>query len=107
LNFCPRCEAPLTSFAFTGPGERLKAGWWLARRLTSHPVSRTVYGGILAGFGFTSVAVIFLLVQDRSVPSACWLGFFLFLDFLFLRKVHGQYEAGKHRALRSTRREQE
>jgi hypothetical protein len=71
-NFCADCGAPLSSYAATGPLERVFAEGHVYRRAVAEPKSLLVVIGVWVLFGMTVTAGImpFLLTpDDAGVPG--------------------------------------
>ena len=65
-NFCVKCGAPLTSYASTGPFERLFAEGSVYRSAAERPRKLMVVVGIWLIFGFSACTGVILIASMRD-----------------------------------------
>lgn len=68
-HFCRQCGSPLSSYAATGPFERLFAEGHLYRRATEQPQRLIVVLGVWVIFGAMSLAGIAIITENRNTGN--------------------------------------
>jgi rubredoxin len=92
-HFCPKCGAPLTSYASTGPFEHLFAEGYVYRQAVGCPRSPIVLIGVWMIFGPMAAIGAFLLATSRQAGIADFLlgAAILLISVLVIWRATRQY----------------
>ena len=96
-HFCAECGAPLSSYAATGPFERIFAEGHVYRQAAERPRSLIVVLGIWIIFGPLALTGVVLVAVGRGSGSAFFLvgALLLVFSFVMIAKTTRNYFTGR------------